>query len=230
MMTRRLAFMPAAALLGCGEPPRPTGIVVEEPSASLVSCTEVIGSSQTAQWFTGTLEGADERERATWQLRSETNATLTDWSDPEFEGWARLASPPCGRGSAAPGRVILVIGGPFGTDTAAWQREIRRALPSIRERYPAGTVFSLQPEVGGPRHARCQVSGGWVVSSISHPAVDYVIGDVTASGFSAGASPEVAGCNEFLDTRGRLVSSAAVSIGRSVLGFYGDAAADPLAR
>src|SRR4029434_5172654 len=84
-------------------------------SVGTYTCTEVVGFSQTMQWYFGgpgypTFTSIAGPGR--WQLRWEGGAAIDSWADPNFSGWGPAAQVnSCDQGSSNPDRVLLNITG-----------------------------------------------------------------------------------------------------------------------
>lgn len=186
---------------------------------SAVDCTEVIGFSQTQEWYEDggfeSLVGADD-----WQLRWQGGAFVTKWADPDFEGWGddRLfhACP-----DQPVGRVVLTISA-TGQDVEQVAEQIRTALPTVRDKFPNAAIV-LQPLVGGPDYEPCTVDGDTVRASHTAPMIRdavLMIADEDAT-YSLGATPMVASCDQYSDRIGHLTDEGAAHAARQVADAYG---------
>ena len=187
------------------------------PGATTFTCTEVLGFSQTRNWFRGF---QIDLGNARYQLLQSTNGGLK-WQDPNFSGWDNPLISPCTQGSRDPDRIIDNISWRQNvTDVAFYVREIRDEVATIRNLYP-GTDIVLQAVIGGPNDSTC--SG--VHTAIVHPAVEAAIAQVVASdpGLSAPLGPEepeVARCSDFRDDIGHLIDAQKDPMGRFIASFY----------
>lgn len=186
------------------------------------ACTQVIGFSQTRQWFTGgngqfeAVAGDDE-----WQLLWRSGAEIQLWANPDFSGWSEPLVSPCTVGSDSPDRVVLTISGSETPDAGQWAQWIGDALATIEIKIPAAEQIVLQPVVGGPMHALCPLQGGgWIRASVNHPYIDQAIGMVVGGKVVTGASPEVASCADYQQDIGHLVADAEGTVGAAIGGFY----------
>jgi hypothetical protein len=180
-------------------------------------CTQVVGFSQTREWYRYFEEVADNDR---WQLVWAPGARVQYWGDPEFGGWSHRIDSPCTVGSSDPDRVVLTISGGFQRDPSRWAHEIRDAIATLRSKYPGLQQILLQPVVGGPEGEVCSVDGEPVRASVNHPVIVRAIASVVGGDVRAGASPEVAACSDYLDAKGHLTSDAAVSLGRILAEYY----------
>src|SRR6266487_70884 len=93
------------------------------------ACTEVLGFSQTMQWYFGapgypsfvSLAGPGQ-----WQLRWEGGGDVGNWADPNYSGWtSQYLVTGCSQGSANPDRVLFnITGGNYISDANWWVQEI----------------------------------------------------------------------------------------------------------
>ncbi len=222
--------------------PAPPPTPVPETRAEFL-CTQVIGFSQTAQWYKGVtdaranpFDAASLRgfqsiiDNGRWQLLWRNGAGVERWSDPDFEGWNRPLEAPCIERSVSPDRVLLTISGDLGdvvNDPQVWADEIDRAVTTITVKYPDVRQVILQPVVGGPDDAVCNSpqGRGQVRASVNHPAIDQAIAVVAQAPSTAvqvviGFSPTVADCAEYRDGKGHLTETGADRVGRDIGRFY----------
>ncbi len=184
-------------------------------------CTQVIGFSQTRQWYADAPDFESVVDDDRWQLLWQGGAGIDRWSDPEFEGWSQQLVSPCSNNSASPDRIILTISGKRQSNPAIWAEQIRAAIDVIRSKYPSVRQIVLQPVVGGPNNGECPIPGGGVVrATANHPIIDEAIALVVGGDVIAGASPEVSSCDDFRDSIGHLTDSATGTVGRSLGEFY----------
>jgi hypothetical protein len=185
------------------------------------TCTQVIGFSQTRQWFLDAPDFEDVVGSAGWQLLWRGGGEIDLWADPDYRGWLEPIRSPCAAGEEAPDRVVLTISKQvFEDDPDVWARDIRAAVETVRDKYPSVERVVLQPVVGGPGHDECTYQGNPVRASVNHPTIDQAIADVVGGDVVAGASPEVRTCDDYQDTPGHLTDDADGPIGRAIGEFY----------
>ena len=185
--------------------------------AATFTCTQVLGFSQTRNWFRAfQIDLGNSR----YQLLQSTNGGLR-WQDPNFSGWDNPLISACTQGSRDPDRIIDNISWRQDvTDVAFYVREIRDEVATLRALFPDADIV-LQAVIGGPNDSTC--SG--VHTAIVHPAVEAAIAQVVATdpGVSAPVgpeAPEVARCSYFRDDIGHLIDEQKDPMGRSIASFY----------
>jgi hypothetical protein len=204
-------------------------------NAPAFACSQVIGFSQTGQWYTGEsntdlagFQAIVNNDR--WQVLFRGGAGVEEWSDPNFVGWDVPLLAPCVDSADKPDRVILTISGDIGNvvnDPQVWADEIDRAITTITLKYDSVRQVLLQPVVGGPNDSLCTFDNQEVRASVNHPVIDQAIERVVANhsvgiAVAAGFSPTVADCSDYRDTLGHLTEMASDAVGRKIGLFYLD--------
>jgi hypothetical protein len=195
--------------------PAPTVVPTPTPtsgSSTVAGCTEVIGFSQTYQWYFGGSPSYDQflsqLPPGSTQLRWEGGAAIDSWADPTFTGWTSLGSSACTRNSSNPDRVVITItAGAFVSDVGWWRQEISAVIANVKSRYSNVRTIFLQPVVGGPGNGICYFNGNSadpVRASWNHPYIDQAIGGLVGGVVVAGPSPEVRTCADYADDIGHL--------------------------
>jgi hypothetical protein len=187
----------------------------EAPVGSGATCTQVIGFSQTKQWFLDSSDFEDAVGSDQWQLLWHAGGEVQLWADPSYDGWTRAVDSPCSDRSADPDRVLLTISGASRSESD-WVRDIRAAIGTIRVELPSTEAIVLQPVVGGPGHAICTFDGTPVRASVNHLVIDEAIASVIGGDVVSGDSPEVSTCSDYVDAKGHLTTSAAGAVGTSL--------------
>src|SRR5436309_2479416 len=101
---------------------------------STFSCTEVIGFSQTEQWYDGGFVGSSQNSGA-WQLRWFSGGSIDQWAaSAGFPGWnSEYLVSHCSQNSSSPDRVVLQISADF--HSASWfATQTALAVGNIRAR------------------------------------------------------------------------------------------------
>lgn len=183
------------------------------------TCTEVIGFSQTQEWYE---DGGFEQlvDAQAWQLRWQGGAFITKWADPDFEGWQpdRLFHD-CAAGPAD--RVVLTISA-TGQDVQDVVDQIRLALATVEDKHP-GAAIVLQPLVGGPDGETCTVDGHTVRASRTAPMIAEAVAEIVAEDaeYIAGPNPTVASCDQYTDSVGHISDEGAVHVAEQLAEAYG---------
>ena len=215
------ATNPTPPACGLGDTTSTTSTTISMSTTTIVpagaSCTEVLGFSQTGQWYLNSLfeslVGNDN-----WELRAYASAGVL-WQNPTFAGWTVAPFSPCLQNAETPDRVLLTISTPLGIPTLDWWvQNIRAEIVTIRQMRPNAHSIILQSVVGGPGSTTCYFRGSLadpVHASVIHPTIDQAIAIVAQDSpdLVAGISPEVASCDNYADDTGHLTT-----IGRSVVG------------
>ncbi len=169
--------------------------------------TEVLGQSQTQQWF-------PELALPNWQARIRTGSGYMHWRDPNHEIWTRPVTP----GVTPPvpmnqiERVVLTIGqapddvGIVGT----YESLVAQCVATIRTKYPAAREILLQPLAAGPNRTSCTFEGAIVLTTKNLPAIETAITKLVGGGVAAGFVPLVEDCSEFRDATGHLTTEKGV--------------------
>lgn len=197
------------------------------------TCTQVIGYSQTAQWFLGgDQDGATAAfELAVgddnWQLQACGGAGVQRWADPEFSCWSSQIRSPCANGTLAPDRFMISIsdGGLADDDVDGWRDAIQGTIDALRINHPQVQLIILQPVVGGPNDGPCFRGGDGppaqqVRATRNHPTIDLAIQQLVGGDVIAGMSPEVRTCDDYTDGVGHLIFEAEAAIGAIIGAWY----------
>lgn len=192
------------------------------------TCTQVIGYSQTDQWFDFAEAVAGDSR---WQLLANNGGAAWRWADPNYAGWNNPIQSRCTSSSSAPDRVVMdITRNEYTTNVSTFETDIRNVIATIRSRYPAVRQIVLQPIVGGPTHATCPWPGaqfGVVRASYNHPYIEQAIDRVVAGTVVKGADPHVRSCSDYADDVGHLTGSASVAIGQGIGNFYRSSSSPP---
>lgn len=186
-------------------------------------CTQVIGFSQTLQWFLAGFERSVDGDR--WEVRGDSGTSIDLWGDPDSRAWDSEIRSPCLRRSGDPDRVVLTVSGfAVGADVARWAGLIERAVAVVREKYPNVEQVVLQPVVGGPGGEEClSPDSAPVRASVQQPFIAQAIAQVAGGDVVAGPVPEVRSCDDYMDRLGHLTDAAAGPIGEAIGDFYAGA-------
>src|SRR5262249_13233456 len=184
------------------------------------NCTEVIGYSQTMQWyFAGFPDQAG--GRAHWQLRWQGGGSIDNWAGPGYVGWSTTALVTgCASNSNRPDRILLDVSDDYHNDVGWWVGQINTVLGIIHSRYPGARQIMLQPVVGGPGGGSCSIGGKEVRAAFNHPFIWQAINQVAGGDVVAGANPTVRSCGDYADNIGHLQDFAKAPIASSIAQFY----------
>jgi len=190
------------------------------------ACTEVIGYSQTMQWYFG---GAQEQlGRGRSQLRWQGGGSIDLWADPNYEGWrAEGRVNACAQNAERPDRVVMDVSDDFHADAGWWVGQINSVLSIIRSRYPSARQIVLHPVVGGPGGAKCQIGGQDVRASFNHPYVWEAINRVAGGDVAVGYNALARSCSDYADTTGHLTDEAKGPMGVTIGQFYASGQVTP---
>jgi hypothetical protein len=208
----------------CSDRAPDDGWLVVEPApggSGEFTCTQVIGFSQTRQWFLGVPDFEDIVGSDGWQLLWESSAGVDRWADPDYRGWSNAVDSPCASRADDPDRVLLTISmDEFQDDASVWESQIEAAIATIRDKFDNLQQIVLQPVIGGPNHDLSLHGGDPVRASSNHPVIDAAIADVVGGDVVAGASPEVRTCDDYADAIGHLEGDARSPISQLIAAFY----------
>jgi hypothetical protein len=199
---------------------------LREADRPCFDCTQVIGYSQVASWYMrdGVFESIVGANR--WQLLWNSGGGVDRWQNPDYAGWNNNLVSPCAENSAAPGRVVLSVSGPYGGNEEAWAAAIEATIETIRVKIPSARRIVLQAVVGGPNGEPCTIDGQLVRASWQHAHIDNAIAAVVAARFGTepevvpGFSPRVRDCDDYSDALGHLTGAGAVAAGRTIGEYY----------
>jgi hypothetical protein len=185
------------------------------------TCTEVIGFSQTDQWYeAGFITSVP--DAGAWQIRWTDGASIDRWADSSDWVWdpANLQSN-CSQSSSSPDRVVLTVSGDYQSDPNWWAQQTQGAITQVRNHHPSGLrQIALQPVVGGPGGTLCGDQQNNVRASWNYPYIKQGLSQVVGGNVVLGASPEVQSCDDYTDNIGHLQDNARQYVGASLANFY----------
>ena len=196
-----------------------------QSNAARYTCLQVIGFSQTANYYSEAPDFEMAVDNSRWQLLWNNGASVNLWANPNYGGWSRPLFSPCAGNSEAPDRVLLHISGASGEDVSAWARDISNAIATIRQKIPTARQIILQPVIGGPNGQQCPLpGGGFVRASVQHPyivqAIKRVVSTAGAGSVVTGMAPQVRSCDDYAPDIGHLAPAAKGPIGKLIGAFY----------
>ena len=194
------------------------------PGETCFSCTQVIGFSQTRNWYADAPDFESVVDNSKWQLQWYSGAGITDWANAGFAGWSASITSPCASNPTKPDRIILTITGDYQNESQWWVGQIQQAVVNIKNKYPSARQILLQPVVGGPNNQQCPFGSEIVRASYNHPIIDQAITLIAAADPSgtvkAGFSPEVPTCSGYKDWKGHLTDQVKGQVGRTIGEYY----------
>jgi hypothetical protein len=227
----------------------PTAAPTPTPAPGTFMCTQVMGYSQTGNWYSDAVTPAFESRvvDSRYQLRNFSGGAVALWADPNYGGWGAPPYSPCASGSSAPDRVIFDVTESFwinepcgthefdncsnpDTSVARVAQDIRNVIALIRSKYPSVQQIYVQAILGGPGNTVCSLpdpgAGGAprrIRGTYNHPFIKQAI-DQAVDG-NAIAAPEffVDSCNDFnTDTQfvGHLNDAAKRAVGQRIGDYY----------
>ena len=194
--------------------------------AGQFTCSEMLGFSETAQWYDGFVAAIP--DPAAWQLRWSSGGSVDLWADPNYSGWGPSAlTTRCRNGSSSPDRVVLNISGDYQTDPSWWAAKTSQVIENVHGKYPNVRLIALQPVVGGPNGGRCPISSPeaklpFVRATFNYPYIKQGLAMDVGGDVVTGASPEVRTCSDYQagDWAGHLPPGSAAVVGASVAAFW----------
>src|SRR5438094_7358878 len=177
------------------------------------TCTEVIGFSQTDQWYEGGFRPSIPNP-GNWQLRWFSGGSIDQWAAGGgnyqaggFPGWyPQYLVTHCAQNSGSPDRVVLQVSGDFHNDPNWWAQQTALAIANIRTYAPNERQISLIPVVGGPNGGLCYDSSGTVVrASYNFPYINQGLQMDVGKEVVLGPKPTVQNCADYADNTGHLV-------------------------
>lgn len=213
---------PATRRSGSSSRPRRAPV---PPSTGHVSCTLILGFSQTRDWFDQLEASASATgiDPARWEMRGAGGAGVNRWAEANNDVWNTEIRSPCARNANAPERIVLTISAQiYENNVGWWEDQIRGAVVQIRAHYPRVQQIVLQPVVGGPSHQRCvdPATGDTVRATYNQPYIHQAIARVVGRDVVRGADPHVQACSQYRDWIGHLTDAGYAYQGRAIGAFY----------
>ncbi|NEZ03927.1 hypothetical protein G4Y73_07155 [Wenzhouxiangella sp. XN201] len=222
--------------LGCSGLASP----VKDLTPNSFSCTQVLGFSQSLEWYGGlsladfmTGDGPPRSPSLeagvflpTWQGSFYVGASVEKWADPEFPAWSENhgttheKAAHCDREQVD--RVVFNVSG-AARPADEWATAIETVADLIRNHFPAVRQIVMQPVVGAAV-GECQE----VLAARNHPDIAEGIRRVAErSMVEAGPEPKVKSCDQFRDELGHLTKVGARNVRNKLENHYRDETALP---
>ena len=185
------------------------------------SCTQIVGFSQTMQWYFGGFR--DTVGGINWELRWVGGGSIGNWADPNYVGWTDDTNlvDSCAQNVLSPDRALLNISDDFHNDISYWVQQTNAAMNNLRNKYPSVQQIILQPVVGGPGGNLCTFNGLVVRASYNFPYINQAISQMVNGGsVVAGDAPTVRSCADYADNIGHLTDDAKGPIGVAIGNYY----------
>lgn len=188
----------ALFLAACAAPPPPivTAVSAAAPIAAAPTaplCTEVIGLTITAEWYSAGFEQLVDDAR--FQARTRPHTFVDQWADPAHPAWSEPITSPCSYSSSAPERVVLFAANWKLESQSAWEQTLGAFVSTVRQRYPRLRAIELYTVLRGPQNQSCGDA-----KSVVDPMIDAAIATVAAlepALVHAGPKLEASDCSVF---------------------------------
>lgn len=179
------------------------------------SCTEVLGFSQSMQWFAASSfanlpASGDSWELGSrnflpgWQGRFTFGAAIDRWVNSDYSGWEGTYVSPSHCAREEVDRVVFNVSGEA-RSADEWAAAIESVAQLVRAKYPEVRAVVMQPVVGAPP-GECQA----VRAARTHPTVvEGIARAAERDVVTAGPNPTVSACSQFRDALGHLTASGA---------------------
>jgi hypothetical protein len=214
--------------------------LVPGPAYAAATRTEILGQSQTQQWF-------GRFDLPQWQARIVTSSGYMHWRHSDFLIWSdvngdtddeghRVSLTPAMPGDpfqSKPdvGRVIITIGKapaevspPYNTGT--YYSNLKALLHTVNAKYPNIGQVLLQPLATSPAGVHCVVGGETVNTEQNLPAINAAINNILDDQdnpvpVARGLTPRVASCAMFSDSTGHLTTAGRDYVAALHEAYYG---------
>lgn len=192
------------------------------------ACTEVLGFSQSMQWYGGSafagrmLTGQPIELPAgaflpAWQGRFTLGGAVEVWANPKNDPWdgnyrSQLLCP-----REQVDRVVFVVSG-AAKSVDEWAQDITTVATAIGARYPAVREIVMQPVTGAEQGQCSNVRAASNLASIV-TAIDRVAAH-SSGGVTAGPASRVSNCSQYSDALGHLTDDGARYVQQQLREFY----------
>ncbi len=207
-------------------PGSPSQYPVSPRSGEVISnqglLTEILGQSQTLQWFPKfRLQG--------WQARIQTGSGYMHWKNEDHTIWKNPILP--GVSGPVPAssieRVVITIGkSPQEKNggEGSYESLLSDLILLVRKKYPALKEIRLQPLAAGPDRMLCDCEGETVATTKNLAAIEAAMSVLTARypDVKKGLIPLAGDCTAFKDKTGHLTREGIDEFARKNEDFYRD--------
>jgi hypothetical protein len=171
-------------------PAKPTSAAAT-PTAFV--CTEVIGLTITAEWYSAGFEQLVDDAR--FQARTRPHTFVDQWADPAHAAWTEALTSPCSEQSSTPDRVVLFAANWNLKTQDEWIRVLEAFVATAKARYAKLRQLDLLTVLRGPQNQTCGDP-----KSVVDPMIDAAIATVAqahADVVHAGPKLEAPDCSVF---------------------------------
>jgi hypothetical protein len=173
------------------------------PPAGAFACTQFMGPNVTGEWFAAGFETFVDNAR--YQVKAPHRSFVEDWANPGHAVWRESMCDStfrdcdtrsrCANGGA-PDRIVFVTqtGDYLGTSQKAWEDSIKKAIATIKVKYPTVKQVELLTFVRGPQNANC---GKETTVSAALDAAHAALAASSGGTITAGPRFSVNNCNLF---------------------------------
>ena len=165
---------PAAPAAAASAPPSPPAGARPRTPPAAFACTEVIGLTITAEWYSAGFELLV--PDAHFQARTRPHTFVDQWADPAHAAWSEPVTSPCTELSQAPDRVALFAANWKLTSQDEWTKVLEGFVATAQQRYPGVRELDLFTVLRGPQNQSC----GDPKSAVD-PMIDAAIASVAAA-------------------------------------------------
>jgi hypothetical protein len=169
--------------------PRPNTDAVTPP----YHCTEVIGLTITAEWYSAGFEQLVDDAR--FQARTRPHTFVDQWADPTHVAWSEPLTSPCSERAQSPDRVVLFAANWNLLTQDDWTKVLEAFVATAKQRYPELKALELFTVLRGPKNRTCGDP-----KSIVDPMIDAAITTVAQAHpdlVHAGPKLEAPDCSVF---------------------------------
>ncbi|HEX3694068.1 MAG TPA: hypothetical protein VH374_01665 [Polyangia bacterium] len=182
------------------------------------TCTLILGTGQSLQWFNGGFETAV--GSAKWEIKATDNTYTEAWAVPTSAFWNVQVQSPCTSNATTPDRVLFIVYSKTLTAEADWETQINKVMANIKTKFPSVKKIDLLTMVRGPDDKMC----GTAVATVVSPAQDQAmksVADASAGMITVGPQYFAPTCGAFSDQGNtNLTSAGAAAVGQMLAATY----------
>ncbi|HEY2899557.1 MAG TPA: hypothetical protein VGL59_03195 [Polyangia bacterium] len=203
-----------AATVDSGLPPADSGsggaggTDAGPPVAEDFTCTLILGTGQSLQWFNGGFETAV--GSAKWEIKSTDNTYTEAWAMPTSAFWNVQVGSPCTTAATMPDRVLFIVYSKTITAEADWETQINKVMANIKTKFPSVKKIDLLTMVRGPGDKMCGTAVATFVNPIQDQAMK-AVADASAGMIAVGPQLFAPTCGAFATTDNTNLTGAGAS-------------------